>query len=84
MTLRYLEGMASGCLLLGHAPAELLELAGFNPVVEVDWDAPDRQVRQILKNPGHWQPHVDRALKAVRAMGDWSVRVCTLRTELGL
>jgi hypothetical protein len=86
MTHRYLEGMASGCLLLGHAPDELVGLMGFNPVIEVDWNDPVRQVREILQAPHRWQHHVDRALRRLREVGDWSVRGRALRravTEAG-
>jgi hypothetical protein len=82
MTHRYLEGIASGCLILGHAPVELVELMGFNPVIEVDWSAPDEQVLDILTAPHKWQPHADRALRRLRDAGDWSGRVRTLRAAL--
>nr|WP_240929649.1 glycosyltransferase [Streptomyces coryli] len=75
--------MASGCLLIGRAPAELVRLLGFNPVVEADRDAPERQVREILADPAHWQPRVDRARERVREVGDWRARVRELRAALG-
>lgn len=77
MTQRYLESMASGCLVLGHAPSELVALMGFNPVVEVDWRDPAQQVLDILASPSRWQPIVNRALNRLRDVGDWSVRVRT-------
>ncbi|MGW1910868.1 hypothetical protein ACWCQS_09105 [Streptomyces sp. NPDC002076] len=82
MTQRYLESMASGCLVLGHAPSELVALMGFNPVVEVDWNNPAQQVLDILASPGSWQPVVDRALKRLREVGDWSARIRTARERL--
>ncbi|MDX6350701.1 MAG: hypothetical protein QOF84_5491 [Streptomyces sp.] len=82
MTHRYLESMASGCLILGQAPEELVRLMGFNPVVEVDWSAPAEQVLEILDAPQRWQRHVDRALRRLRETGDWSVRTRTLRAAL--
>ncbi|MFF7977812.1 glycosyltransferase [Streptomyces sp. NPDC007901] len=81
-TQRYFESMASGCLVLGHAPAELVRLMGYNPVVEVDWTAPAEQVLDILAAPHRWQPHVDEALRRVREVGDWSVRVRALRATV--
>lgn len=82
MTHRYLESMASGCLLLGHAPDELVRLMGFNPVIEVDWSAPVEQVLDILDAPRRWQRHVDRVLWRLRETGDWSVRTRTLWAAL--
>ncbi|MEU6505642.1 hypothetical protein [Streptomyces sp. NPDC046942] len=77
MTQRYLESIASGCLVLGHAPSELVDLMGFNPVVEVDWSNPAEQLLDILASPSSWQPLVDRSLNRLREVGDWSVRVRT-------
>ncbi|MEZ0092393.1 hypothetical protein [Streptacidiphilus sp. EB129] len=82
LTHRYLESMASGCLLVGHAPPELVRLMGFNPVVEVDWRAPAEQILDILHAPHRWQPHVDRALERLREVGDWSMRVRAIRAAL--
>ncbi|WP_405722853.1 glycosyltransferase [Streptomyces sp. NBC_01537] len=82
MTHRYLESMASGCLMVGHAPRELVDLMGFNPVVEVDWSAPVDQLLDILASPQRWQPHVDRVLRRVREVGDWRVRVRDIRVAL--
>lgn len=75
MTHRYLESIASGCLVVGHAPSELVELMGYNPVVEVDWSAPADQLLDILDAPQKWQPHVDHALRRMREVGDWCARV---------
>lgn len=75
MTHRYLESIASGCLVIGHAPPELVELMGFNPVIEADWSAPADQVLGILAEPDRWQDTADTALRRLREVGDWSVRV---------
>ncbi|MFU8945159.1 glycosyltransferase [Mycetocola zhadangensis] len=73
-THRYLESMASGCLVLGHAPADLIELFGYNPVIEADiHDAPG-QLRAILNNLGSYQDFVDRNLERVKQVGDWRQR----------
>lgn len=82
MTQRYLESMASGCLLLGHAPAELVDLMGFNPVIEVDWDDPARQVLDILASPDRFQPVADRALSRLQEVGDLSTRVTAALTNM--
>jgi hypothetical protein len=82
MTHRYLESMASGCLVLGHAPAELIRLMGYNPVIEVDWSDPVRQVLTILEAPDRWQHHVDQALRKLRETGDWSLRARAVRTAI--
>ena len=50
MTNRYLQSMASKCLVLGKAPEEMILLFGYNPVVEVDMQNPAKQVIEILTN----------------------------------
>ena len=50
MTNRYLESMASKCLIVGHAPEEMIQLFGYNPVIEVDWHDPAGQLTFILNN----------------------------------
>jgi len=59
-THRYFESIASKCLLVGQAPQELVDLFGYSPVVEVSWDAPSRQLRDILANVDHYQDFVDK------------------------
>ncbi|MEO5588404.1 MAG: glycosyltransferase [Gemmatimonadaceae bacterium] len=48
MTTRYLQSMASGCLVLGKAPAEMIELFGYNPVIEIDMNDPAGQIIGLL------------------------------------
>ena len=78
MTQRYLDAMASGCLPVGHAPAELIELFGYNPVVEVDMDAAADHVRSILAHIGDWNPLVERNRVRLREVGSWDVRARTI------
>lgn len=60
-TLRYFESIASGCLLVGHCPAELQELFGFNPVIPADPADPAGHILSILRSIDLYQPFVDRA-----------------------
>jgi glycosyltransferase involved in cell wall biosynthesis len=81
-TIRYFEGMAAGCLLVGHAPQELVDLYGYNPVVEVDWGAPSEQLREILATPEAHQPLVDRNVKRTLEVGTFDSRVRTMLSIL--
>ena len=36
LTQRYWECMLSRIVMLGHAPQELIDLIGYNPVIEID------------------------------------------------
>ncbi|WP_354501221.1 glycosyltransferase [Mycetocola sp. 2940] len=73
-THRYLESMASGCLVLGHAPADLVALFGYNPVIEADVRDAPAQLRSILDDLDAYQGLVDRNLETVRRVGDWAQR----------
>ncbi len=56
LTMRYLEAMASQCLIIGEAPTEVYKLLKYNPVVQVDWRDPVGQIKSILKNFDEYQP----------------------------
>ena len=54
MTLRYLESIAARSLIVGHCPTEMLDLFGYNPVIESDVSDPAGQIDAILSNlPGY-------------------------------
>jgi hypothetical protein len=74
LTQRYLESIASGCLILGHSPVDLIELFGYNPVIEVEWEDPGGQLLSILSTIDSYQPLVDRNHLRLREVGDWSQR----------
>jgi hypothetical protein len=50
MTNRYLQSIVSKCLIVGHAPKEMIELFGYNPVIELDIQNPYLQIEEILNN----------------------------------
>lgn len=77
-THRYLESMASGCLVLGHAPPDLIDLFGYNPVIEADAGNAPRQLRSILDDLDAYQSLVDRNLDTVRRVGDWAQRAADI------
>lgn len=74
MTHRYLQTFASKCLPIGHAPPEMLDLFGYNPVIEADLDNAAVQLDEILSNIGDYQDLVDRNYDAVIEFGSWDVR----------
>ena len=74
MTLRYLEACASGCVPVGRAPAELVELFGYNPVVDLDLTRPLAHTLEILENVEGWQELVRRNHARMLEVGTWDVR----------
>lgn len=81
-THRYLESMASGCLVLGHAPADLIDLFGYNPVIEADMGDAPGQLKAIIGNLGAYQSVVDRNVATVKKVGDWSSRAARIAALL--
>jgi hypothetical protein len=60
LTLRYLEAMASRCLLIGDPPAEARKLLRYNPVVAVDWSDPAGQIESLLRDADVYQPLIEK------------------------
>ena len=60
LTVRYLQAMASKCLILGAAPLDIPYLLNYNPVIEVDWSNPVGQIKDIMAHPAEWQELVEK------------------------
>jgi hypothetical protein len=60
MTMRYLQSIASKCLVVGHAPKEMVTVFGYNPVVEIDMRSPERQVLELLKHFDDYIPLIEK------------------------
>lgn len=82
LTQRYWEGMVSGCVMIGHAPKELIDLIGYNPVIELDKNNPDGQLREIISNIEDYQDLVDRNRDSVTQCGDWGAIIRQVMREL--
>lgn len=74
MTMRYLQSMASKCLIVGHAPSEMIKLFGYNPVLEIDWDHAEDQIEDILQHFHFHIPLIERNYKEVLANHTWTHR----------
>ena len=78
LTQRYWEAMLSRCLIVGRAPGELIELIGYDPVVNVNWQEPEKQLEYILGNISDYQELVDRNYAVALEKAPWSRRIETL------
>jgi hypothetical protein len=78
VTHRYFQSMASKCLILGHAPQELRDLFGYNPVIEVEEGNEFEQIQSLLKNLSSFQGLVDRNYERLLEVGTWDSRVTTV------
>jgi len=82
MTQRYLEGIASGALLVGESMSELSRLLGFDPVVPVEWKDPLGQLLRIVASPEVFQSTVTRARIVLTDVGYWEHRAHTVMRSL--
>lgn len=60
LTQRFWEGMLSRSVLLGRAPKELIDLVGYKPVVTLDKEHADEQVRDIVEHISEYQDLVNK------------------------
>lgn len=74
MTVRYLQSMVSKCLIVGHAPKEMVDLFGYNPVVEIDMDDPVGQIRSILDHFSDYIPMIEKNYAETTANHTWNKR----------
>lgn len=74
MTIRYLQSMVSKCLILGHAPQEMIGLFGYNPVVEIDMRDPLKQIQSLLNNFADYLPLIEKNYLAVVEHHTWHHR----------
>ena len=82
VTYRYFQAMASKCLIVGHAPQELLDLFGYNPVVEVQDGEEFEQLEWVLFNLGSFTDLVQRNYARLLEVGTWKSRVETIVSVL--
>lgn len=82
LTQRYLESIASGCVLLGRCPLELRDLFGFDPVIAVDEDDPGGQIEHIVANISDYADLTHRALARLHAVATLKVRAQRMLSQL--
>lgn len=84
LTQRYWEAMLCRCLIIGRAPGELVELCGYNPVIDVEWENPKEQLVNILNHIGIYQKLVDKNYEFAQKNADWKWRMPFLIDKLKL
>ena len=75
LTQRYWECMLSRILMVGHAPKELTDLIGYNPVIELDQEHDLEQIKELLAHIEEYQSLVDRNRETALKMGSWDMRM---------
>lgn len=82
LTQRYWECMFSRCIMFGHAPQDLVNFIGYNPVIEISKDDIGKQLKEILKNVDDYQDLVDKNYESACKYGDWVIRLNYIRKAM--
>ena len=82
MTTRYLQSMASRCLVVGECPPEMCELFGYEPVIQADMANPARQLLDILAHYEDYHAFIERNYRTVCAGHTWKHRWEMMQTLL--
>lgn len=83
LTQRYWECMFSRMVMVGHAPQELVDFIGYNPVIELREDiSAEALIRDVLEHIDDYQELVDKNRETAERLGSWDVRMEWLMEEL--
>ena len=82
LTQRYWECMLSRMVMVGHAPKELVDLIGYNPVIELDKVNPNVQIQDMLTHIDDYQELVDKNREIALSHSGWDQRIQTVMTWL--
>ncbi|MDQ1329917.1 MAG: hypothetical protein QG578_180 [Thermodesulfobacteriota bacterium] len=82
VTSRYFECMASKCLIFGHAPQDLIDLFGYNPVVEADYSDPAGQLKYLLDHYIDFVPMIEKNYKITEERHQWKNRIEDIKNIL--
>lgn len=76
LTQRYWECMFSRMVMVGHAPQELIDFIGYNPVIELHEEiSAEDLIRDVLEHIEDYQGLVDNNLETAQRLGSWNVRI---------
>ena len=75
LTQRYWEAMLTRSVIVGRAPKELIDLIGYNPVIDLNKKNPIEHIEDILGHIEDYQPLVDRNRQTALEKGCWKQRM---------
>lgn len=75
MTLRYLQSMASKCLIVGILPDEMKYLFDYQPIIEIDVENASSQILDILANYESYFPLIERNYAEIQKFHTWDIRL---------
>lgn len=82
MTLRYLQAMASKCLVVGIMPSDMEEIFGYVPIIEIDMEDAGTQILEILEQYERYLPLIEQNYQQVLAKHQWTNRWEVIRQKM--
>ena len=83
LTQRYWECMFSRMVMVGHAPQELVDFIGYNPIIELRDDiSAEALIRDVLEHVEDYQALVNKNRETAERIGSWDMRMKWLMSEL--
>jgi hypothetical protein len=79
MTTRYLQSMASKCLVVGIMPDEMKELFGYTPIVELNLEDPGSHLCNILDDFSSYIPLIEKNYYYILEHHSWLERWETIK-----
>jgi hypothetical protein len=80
VTHKYFESMASGCLVVGRSPRELVEMFGYDPLVPLDENDPGSHLAELVRTIDSYRSYVERNYDRLLEVATWDVRANALTT----
>jgi hypothetical protein len=74
LTNRYLQSMASKCLIIGYKPYDMNKIFSYDPIIEIDKNNPVKQLLDILANYHDYIPLIERNYQEVINNHTWKNR----------
>lgn len=75
LTQRYWEAMLSRNVIIGKAPQELIDLIGYNPLIDLHEEGFAEQLNEILSHIEDYQALVDKNYETALRLAPWDVRM---------
>lgn len=83
LTQRYWECMFSRMVMVGHAPQELIDFIGYNPVIELrDTISAEKLIVDVLEHIEDYQSFVNKNRETAGRLGSWNIRMKWLMQQL--
>jgi spore maturation protein CgeB len=75
ITQRYLQSMSSKCLILGIIPKDMEKVFNYRPLIPIDMEHPQEQIKKILKDYKKYTPLIEQNYVEVKKHHQWKNRI---------